>query len=136
MIVIDCSALVTALTAHTPDGVQAREEMAKATEVFAPTLIDYEVTSALLGMHRGSKITGEEMERAMDAYQLLPLTKRESLPFWTRVRKLYANLSAYDAQYVAPAEALGVPLVTADARIKKGLGTQARCEITVIGEDA
>jgi predicted nucleic acid-binding protein len=40
-----------------------------------------------------------------------------------------ANLSAYDAQYVALAEALNVPLITADARVKRS--GVARCEVEV-----
>jgi len=38
---------------------------------------------------------------------------------WPRIKSLHANLSAYDAQYVALAEALRVSLVTADARIDR-----------------
>jgi predicted nucleic acid-binding protein len=37
---------------------------------------------------------------------------------WPRIKNLHANLSACDAQYVALAEALGVSLITADARYR------------------
>ena len=51
------------------------------------------------------------------------------LPLWPRLKSLHANLPVYDAQYVALAEALRVPLITADARIKRsGI---ARCEVEV-----
>jgi predicted nucleic acid-binding protein len=129
LIVIDCSALVTVLTAHTPEGHLIRGRVAQATDVYAPTLIDYEIQSAILGMQRGTKLTEREADKAMTAYGLLPIDKRETLPFWDRVRKLYANLSSYDAQYVALAESLGVPLITGDARIKRS--GAARCEIEV-----
>jgi len=46
-----------------------------------------------------------------------------------RGQSLHANLSAYDAQYVALAEAVLVPLITADARIKRS--SAARCEVEV-----
>ncbi|MFG2696655.1 type II toxin-antitoxin system VapC family toxin [Kitasatospora sp. NPDC048407] len=131
MIVIDCSALVVVLTAHGPDGELVRGRVASAAEVYAPTLLDYEIQSALLGMQRGGKLTERETERAVAAYRMLPLVKRETLPFWDRVRKLHANLSAYDSQYVALAEALGVPLITCDARI--GRSGAAKCEIEVYG---
>ncbi|MEV7772922.1 type II toxin-antitoxin system VapC family toxin [Kitasatospora sp. NPDC086791] len=129
MIVIDCSALVLVLTAHGPDGELIRSRVAAAGDVHAPTLLDYEIQSALLGMQRGGKLTEQEVERAVAAYRMLPITKRETLPFWDRVKKLHANLSAYDAQYVVLAEALGVPLITSDARIERS--GAAKCDIEV-----
>jgi predicted nucleic acid-binding protein len=129
LIVIDCSALVLVLTAHTPDGELVRSRVAQAGEVYAPTLLDYEIQSALLGMRRGGKLAEGELERAVMTYQLLPIAKRETLPFWDRVKQLHANLSAYDAQYVALAEALGVPLITSDARIERS--GAAKCDVEV-----
>lgn len=48
---------------------------------------------------------------------------------WEQVRVLHADLSAYDAQYVALAESLGAPLITCDARIKRS--GAAKCHIGV-----
>ena len=48
-----------------------------------------------------------------------------------RLKSLHANLSAYDAQYVALAEALHLSLVTADARIDRS--GPARCTVEVFG---
>jgi predicted nucleic acid-binding protein len=131
LIVLDCSALVAVLTAHNAEGERIRTRVAQATDVYAPTLLDYEVQSALLGMRRGGKLTEKEVGKAIAAYRLLPITRRETLPFWDRIQRLHANVSAYDAQYVALAEALGVPLITCDARIARS--GAARCAVEVFG---
>jgi predicted nucleic acid-binding protein len=47
-----------------------------------------------------------------------------------RVWELRDNLTAYDAAYVALAEAIDCPLVTVDARISHAPGL--RCTVTVV----
>jgi predicted nucleic acid-binding protein len=47
-----------------------------------------------------------------------------------RIWELRRNLSAYDAGYIALAEALGCGLVTADARLSRASGVH--CPITVV----
>jgi predicted nucleic acid-binding protein len=47
-----------------------------------------------------------------------------------RIWALRDNLSAYDATYVAVAETLDAPLVTADARLARAPGPT--CPITVV----
>ncbi|WP_322770046.1 type II toxin-antitoxin system VapC family toxin [Frankia sp. Cr1] len=117
--VIDCSALIRTLTDHGPIGRAVRHRLAGLASLAAPGLLDYEVVSALFGMARGQKLTAWEAEKAVGDYQLLPFVRHETLILWARVRDLHHNLSAYDAQYVALAEALRLPLITSDARIER-----------------
>jgi predicted nucleic acid-binding protein len=127
--VVDCSALVRTLTDHGPAGQAVRYRLANLETLVAPGLLDYEVVAALFGMVRGRKITGLEAEKAVGDYQLLPLVRHETLILWTRVRELHHNLSAYDAQYVALAETLRLPLITSDARIDRS--GAAKCPVEV-----
>lgn len=82
---------------------------------------------------RGQKITERAADAALSNYRAFPIERLDVLPLWSRIKILYADLSAYDAQYVALAEALGVPLITAHARLKRSKA--ARCEIEVFGAD-
>ncbi|MFD8460463.1 type II toxin-antitoxin system VapC family toxin [Streptomyces antimycoticus] len=132
MIVVDCSALVFFLSDEGPTGHRVRERVAKEDRLAAPHLIDYEIMSALPGLARGRrggepKLSEKQLRKAMATYQDLAIDRHETLILWERVKSLSSNLSAYDAQYVALAESLGLPLITSDARIDKS--GVARCEI-------
>jgi predicted nucleic acid-binding protein len=127
--VIDCSAMIELLAAKTPTGDAIARRVTSAQTLYAPYVLDGEVISALLGLMRGKKITEREADAALSSYRAFPVERQDVLPLWPRLKGLHANLSAYDAQYVALAEALQVPLVTADARIKRsGAG---RCKVEV-----
>jgi predicted nucleic acid-binding protein len=132
--VIDCSAMVELLAAGTQTGEAIADRLATTQSVNAPYVLDGEVTSALLGLMRGQKITEQETDAAFGNYRAFPIERHDVLPLWSRIKILYANLSAYDAQYVALAEALGVPLITADGRIKRS--NAARCGVEVFGAHA
>jgi predicted nucleic acid-binding protein len=96
-----------------------------------PDTLDGEVISALAGLLRGKKVTESEADAALSSYRAFPIERYDVLPLWPRIRSLHGNLSAHDAQYVALAEALNVPLVTADART--GRSGAARCAVEVFG---
>jgi predicted nucleic acid-binding protein len=68
----------------------------------------------------------EQAADALSNYRAFPVERQDVLPLWPRLKSLHANLSAYDAEYVALAEALHVPLITADARVKRS--GVARCD--------
>lgn len=139
MIIADCSAIIFYLTDDGPAGRRVRERVAGEDTVSAPELLDYEVMSALAGLSRGRrggepKLSTRQVEKAMATFRLMPIDRYNTVRLWDRVWALSANLSAYDAQYVALSEALDVPLVTADLRIARA-GT-ARCTIETVTQPA
>jgi predicted nucleic acid-binding protein len=127
--VIDDSALVMALTDVDPIGVALRARLHDVESLNAPTLLEYELLSALFGMRRGGKLIDVQVERAINSYKLVNIIHHRMFDFWKRAQELSYNLSAYDAQYVALAEALDLPLITCDARIARS--GAAKCAIEV-----
>ena len=129
MTVIDCSAMIELLAANTQTGDAIARRVTAVQTLYAPYVLDGEVISALLGLRCGQKISEREADAALSNYRAFPVERQDVLPLWPRLKSLHANLSAYDAQYVALAEALHVPLITADARVKSS--GVARCEVEV-----
>ena len=58
----------------------------------------------------------------------LPVIRYSHRALIVRVWQLRQNLTAYDAAYVALAEALAVPLLTRDAPLARSSGHSARIE--------
>jgi predicted nucleic acid-binding protein len=61
------------------------------------------------------------------------LRRHPSRSLWPRAWELRTNLSAYDAPYVALAEQLDAPLLTADARLAKAPGPRCVVEVAWAG---
>jgi predicted nucleic acid-binding protein len=57
------------------------------------------------------------------------LGRHPSRSLWPRAWELSTNLSAYDALYVALAEQLNAPLLTADARLARAPGLSCPVEV-------
>jgi predicted nucleic acid-binding protein len=99
-------------------------------QVHAPHLIDSEVASGLRRAVASHQIDADAGWMALDTWRRLGLTRHPVHPLLERVWELRANFSAYDAGYVALAEALGAALLTADAKLARAPGL--RCPITVV----
>ncbi|MDP9435794.1 MAG: type II toxin-antitoxin system VapC family toxin [Actinomycetota bacterium] len=125
MIVVDASAALSALLHDGP----ARSALA-GEQVHAPHLIDPEVANSLRRRVAAARLTAEDGRAALQVWQRLGLTRYPMSALLDRVWQLRDNVSAYDASYVALAEALDCALLTADARLARAPAT--RCAVTVV----
>lgn len=98
------------------------------SELHAPSLIDYEVASALRGHALGGKLADERVENATDDYQALHIERYPLSVMIRDVLDLRDNFTVYDAAYVVLAQALELPLVTADVKLSEArkLGVDVR----------
>jgi predicted nucleic acid-binding protein len=100
-------------------------------ELHMPQLCDIEVASGIRrALHRGMLKTVAAARSAHEDLRDLPLERYEHGPLLDRIVDLYDNFTTYDAAYVALAEALNVPLLTADARL--ATATRAHTGVDVI----
>ena len=129
MIVLDASAVVELVTGTERGASIARRIADPAVGLHAPHLIDVEVTQALRRYERGSDLEEGEAAAALGAFLELDLERHDHGPLLARVWQLRANLTAYDAVYVALAEALDAPMVTCDARLARAPGLGRRIEL-------
>jgi predicted nucleic acid-binding protein len=125
VIVVDASAGVLGLL---NDG-DARAYLSNEP-VACPDLADSELVHALRTRVRRGDIAATDAERAIETWTGLGIHRVRIVGLLDRIWELRDNLSAYDATYVAVAEALDAPLLTADARLARAPGPT--CPVTVV----
>lgn len=117
MIVVDASAILEVLL-RTPAAEAIEERIfAPETTIHAPHLIDLEIAQVLRRYVRSSQLKPERGSQALQDLQDFPLNRYPHEPFLARIWELRHNVTAYDAAYLALAEALPAPLVTRDTRL-------------------
>jgi len=129
LIVLDASALLELLLV-TDKGAGVAERIAAPEETLhAPHLIDLEVAQ-VLRRYVGRRQLGEaRASEALEDLRDLDLNRYPHDVLLERIWELRHNASAYDAAYLALAEALGASLLTSDARLRDVPDTQAHIEV-------
>jgi predicted nucleic acid-binding protein len=129
VIVVDASALLEVLlNTSASDGIADRL-FGRGDTLHAPHVLDLEVAQVLRRYNLSGEIDAERSEEALQDLADLPLNRYPHDVFLFRIWALRQNLTAYDAAYIALAEALDAPLITRDAALARASGHRARVEL-------
>jgi predicted nucleic acid-binding protein len=130
LIVIDASAGVAILLNVGPEVEYIRDRIARPGETLhVPHLFEVEVLHALRLHTLLGTVSPERARLALSRLRDTQLVRYPHTPLMERVWELKDNLTAYDAAYVAPAEALDAPLITLEARLARSPGVRASVEV-------
>lgn len=128
MIVVDASAALDGLLDPVRHDNVVEWLSGSEDSLASPDLIDVEVLSVLRRWERTADITGPRARQALDDLGTLPIIRYPARALTDRVWKLRHNLTAYDAEYVALAQALPARLLTMDQRMA-GAAAKLRIEV-------
>ena len=124
-VVIDAGVALAALLDDDEHSVWAREIVAGG-DLVGPELLSVEVAHLLRkSVSQGLLTASQGRDALADLLDLIDDFYPHG-PFVPRIWELHANVTSYDASYVALAEALGAPLATVDQKLRRTPGP--RCE--------
>ena len=126
MIVVDTSAVLAAVVGR-PHSPSLRERLARE-EWHAPHLIDVEFMHALRRLVADRALSVSRADEAREDLLDLSIVRYPHTQLLDRIWELRATLTAYDAAFVALAEALRAPLITCDGRLARARGHAATVE--------
>jgi predicted nucleic acid-binding protein len=120
VIVLDASVVVELLI-NSEIGMRIRDELSQRNDSFiAPHLIDVEVISAIRRLTTHERVDAHRSKQFLTALEALPVVRYSHAPLLGRIWELRHNFTAYDATYIALAEATGADLYTCDEKLVKG----------------
>jgi predicted nucleic acid-binding protein len=129
MIVVDASAM-TELLLQTELGGRVEARVFRIGETLhAPHLLDLEVVQALRRFVRAGNIAPGRAHEAVEDLPLLGILRHSHHGLLGRVWELRDNFTAYDAVYLALAEALDAPFLTCDRALGSSPAHAARVEV-------
>lgn len=124
-VVVDASLLVAATSDAGAEGRWA-EEVVRAGSLVAPPLALVEATNILRRFELEGRLGRLEAGAAARDLLLFDLELVPFSPFAERIWELRANVTSYDAWYVAVAEQCDLPLATLDLRLTRAPGPRCR----------
>jgi predicted nucleic acid-binding protein len=129
MIVLDASAaLELLLRAADRTGLVARI-LRSGESIAAPHLLDLEVAQVLRRFVVAGELTAARAREAIEDHLAMGIARYPHDGLLDRIWDLRMNCTAYDAAYVALAEALDAVLVTCDRRLADVPGIRVAVEV-------
>ena len=129
MIVVVASVIVEMLL-RTEAGIRVTPHIEATTStVHSPHLLDAEVAHVVRRYTLAGDIDQERGVEMVGILRDLVIHRHDHRPLLGRVWELRHSIGAYDALYVALAEALGAPLLTADSRLGTAHGHRADVQV-------
>jgi predicted nucleic acid-binding protein len=129
VIVVDASAVVEVLLRLEKSNVLIERLLGSDEKLCAPELLDVEVAQVIRRYWRSGDVTAARGTAAINDLTDLPIERFAHAPLLDRIWQLRSNATAYDAAYIALAEATDSPLVTCDKALKSIPGTRAVVEV-------
>jgi predicted nucleic acid-binding protein len=129
MIVIDAFAVVELLLGTKMGRSITNSISDPALALHAPHIVDVEVAQALRRYVHDGDLDLSTAKAALEDLRSLDLERHAHEPLLDRVWALRQNLTAYDAVYVALAEALDATLLTCDGKLARVPGIRTRIEL-------
>ena len=129
MIVIDASSAIELLL-NTTAGKRLSLRLRDETEIIhVPHLIDLEIAQTLRRYVLREAVHERLGALALKRWRDFDVERHSHEPLLQRIWQLRANVSAYDAVYVALAETLSTSLVTSDMKLAGAPGLSSRIEL-------
>jgi predicted nucleic acid-binding protein len=128
VIVVDASALMEVLL-RTDAAAAVETRLFGGDTLHAPHVLDLEVAQVLRRYERIGDLSAQRGRAALDLLGEFRIERYPHHLFLQRVWSLRANATAYDACYLALAEALNAPLLTLDRRLAGVPGHGAKVEV-------
>lgn len=129
MIVLDASVVIELLLDTPTGGTVALRIEEPEESLHAPHLLTVEVAQVLRRLVAAHEISEQRAAEAIDDLVDMEIDRWDHETLAPRIWALRHNLTAYDASYVALAEALAAPLLTADGRLAGAPGNDAAIEL-------
>jgi predicted nucleic acid-binding protein len=130
VIVLDASAVVAMLLDTGSEAERIRRKVESPGEsLHVPHLMDLEVLHTVRRQTLLGTLSRKRGVEALEDLKNTAFVRYPHAPLVDRIWDLKNNLTAYDAAYVALAEALDTPLITLDDRLARAPGIRAAVEV-------